>query len=77
MQTDVSQYFEFSMDLSADKTLGIYQGRVKYIQVRTDSRIKLQLPASSFRPFVTKSGIQGRFRVETDVRHRLKKLVKL
>jgi hypothetical protein len=77
MQASVSHYFEFSMDLSAEKTLGIYEGRVKYIQVLTDNRIKLQLPASSFRTYVSESGIQGRFRVETDVRHRLKKLVKL
>jgi hypothetical protein len=77
MQKNVSLNFEFSMDLSADKTLAIYEGQVKYILVVTDDRLKLQLPASSFRPYVSGSGIQGRFRVETDARHRLQKLVKL
>jgi hypothetical protein len=77
MQKKLSQYFEFSMDLSADKTLSIYEGRVKYILVLTDDRLKLQLPAASFRPYVSETGIQGRFRVKTDARHRLQKLVKL
>ena len=73
----MSQIFEFSMDLSADKTLSIYEGRAKFILVSTDDGLKLQLPAGSFRSYVTESGIQGRFRVKTDSRHRLQKLDKI
>ncbi len=65
------------MTLSANKTLSIYEGRVKYILVVTDDRLKLQLPASSFRPYVSETGIQGRFRVKTDPQHRLQKLEKI
>jgi hypothetical protein len=58
--------FEFSINLSAEKTQHIYQGQARYILVYTDESIKLQLPAINFRQYVTDHGIQGRFKVEID-----------
>ncbi len=77
LESIVSQSFEFSPDLSAEKTLSIYEGRARHILVVTNEGLKLQFPASSFRPYVSEIGIQGQFRVKTDSRHRLQKLEKI
>ena len=58
--------FEFSINLSAEKTQHIYQGQARYILVYTDDGVSLQLPAINFRQYVTDRGIQGRFKVEID-----------
>ncbi|TDJ30418.1 MAG: DUF2835 family protein [Gammaproteobacteria bacterium] len=52
-------------------------GQAKYLLVVTDDGLKLQFPIGNFRAFVSEQGIQGRFRAETDERHRLLKLEKL
>ena len=69
--------FEFSISLSKRKTEQIYQGQAKYLMVFTDDGLKLQFPISNFRQFVSEQGIQGRFRAETDEKHRLLKLHKV
>jgi len=60
----MTRIFEFSMNLSAEKTRHIYQGQARYILVYTDDGVRLQLPAINFRQHVTDRGIQGRFKVE-------------
>ena len=69
--------FEFNMALSAEKTHSLYAGRARYILVESDDGLKLQLPASNFRPFVTIDGIHGRFRVRIDNDNRIVELRKL
>lgn len=69
--------FEFSIELSKQKTEQIYQGQAKYLLVVTDDGLKLQFPIANFRQFVSEQGIHGRFRAETDEKHRLQKLTKL
>ena len=73
----MSKCFEFSIKLSKQKTRRIYRGQAKFLLVVTDSGLKLQFPLTNFRQFVSEQGIQGRFRAETDERHRLLKLEKL
>ncbi|MCH8105372.1 MAG: DUF2835 family protein [Proteobacteria bacterium] len=63
--------------MSKQKTEQIYRGQAKYLLVVTDDGLKLQFPIGNFRAFVSEQGIQGRFRTETDERHRLLKLGKL
>jgi hypothetical protein len=62
------------MNLSVEKTESIYQGQIKYIVVTTDEGLKLQLPATNFKPFVTTNGILGRFLVETNKQNRLQRI---
>jgi hypothetical protein len=62
------------MNLSVEKTESIYQGQIKYIVVTTDEGLKLQLPATNFKPFVTANGILGRFLVETNEQNRLQRI---
>ena len=73
----MAKKFEFSINLSAEKTQNIYQGQARYILVYTDDNISLQLPASNFRQYVTDRGIQGRFRVETDESNKLIRLSRI
>ena len=69
--------FEFSMALSAQKTREIYAGQARFILVETDERLKLQIPAASFRNFVTAGGINGRFRVEIDDNNKIQSLSRI
>jgi hypothetical protein len=73
----VNKFFYFSLDLSFEKTESIYQGQIKHIIVLTDEGLKLKLPVQNFRPFVSLNGIQGQFRLETDIKNRLQKIEKI
>ncbi len=73
----MTRRYEFGMALSAQKTREIYRGRARYILVETDDGTRLQLPASRFREFVDGDGIHGRFRVETDTKHKLQSLQRI
>jgi len=70
----MSRHFEFSINLSADKTQRIYQGQARFILVYTDDGMSLQLPANNFRQYVTEGGIQGRFQVEIDDKNKILQL---
>ena len=72
----MTRTFEFSINLPAEKTERIYQGKASYILVYTDDGTSLQLPARNFRNYVTEKGIRGRFIVETDDKHKLIRLQK-
>lgn len=73
----MSKIFNFNLSLSVEKTRTIYQGQVKYILVYTDEGLKVQLPAASFRTYVSEQGIHGRFRAETDDSNRLTRLQRI
>lgn len=73
----MNRSYEFTMQLSAEKTRTIYQGQARFLLVYTDDGTKLQLPAQNFRSYVTSEGINGRFSVETDKDYKILQLVKL
>ncbi|NQZ11284.1 MAG: DUF2835 domain-containing protein [Algicola sp.] len=68
--------YNFSMGMSAAKCKKIYEGTIRYLVVTSDSGETVQLPASRFRPFVTTSGISGRFRLSLDDDHKFVALEK-
>ncbi len=69
--------FEFAISLSSEEVRTIYEGQTRFVLVKTNEGLKLQLPAINFRQYVTKDGIHGRFRLSTDANNRLQRLVKL
>ena len=69
--------FEFDMALSAEETRSIYQGRARFILVKSVQGPKLQLPAVNFRRHVTEHGIRGRFSVEINASYKILALRKL
>ncbi len=53
--------FEFSVRVSADEFVKVYQGAVSHLVVRAATGERVQIPAARFRPFVTPEGVTGRF----------------
>lgn len=51
------------MALSAAKCKQFYAGKVQYVVVTEDDGRTIQLPLSRFRPFMTTTGLRGRFRL--------------
>ena len=54
----------FGLRISADEVLRYYRGEARAVVVRADSGLRLQLPASALRPFVTADGVSGRFAMQ-------------
>ncbi|MFD2176587.1 DUF2835 domain-containing protein [Veronia pacifica] len=66
--------FLFTVRISYAEYMQYYSGTASNVIVRTDSGNTLQLPAAKFRPFLTHSGINGRFKLIADENSRFKKL---
>ncbi len=66
--------FEFDLALSSDRIETLYSGQARYVLVETVQGLKLQLPASNFRQFVSGEGIRGRFRVKIDQNNKIQQL---
>ena len=59
------QKMRFYLDISAQQYLSYYNGSAKIINVQTDYGRTLKFPASELQKYVTRSGIQGRFVVNS------------
>ncbi len=51
----------FSLDLSYDQFLKVYQGTAKNISVMADDGRRIVFPARNIQSFLTKNGIKGYF----------------
>ncbi|GHF93031.1 DUF2835 domain-containing protein [Thalassotalea marina] len=60
------RHFYFSINITSYDFLPYYQGRVKDIVVTSDQGLRVQFPAMHLRPFLTRSGISGRFCLQTE-----------
>ncbi|AUB88013.1 DUF2835 domain-containing protein [Vibrio anguillarum] len=69
----MKQYY-FTLNISYQVYLAHYSGVASSVQVYTDQGLRLQLPASRFRPFLSQIGIKGRFRLTTDQNNKFVKL---
>ncbi len=67
----------FSLNLSADRYLGHYQGSIKRVSVVADDGRRIEFPANALRPFVTKDGVQGQFEMVVDANNRLLRLARI
>ncbi|WP_434360681.1 DUF2835 domain-containing protein [Parasalinivibrio latis] len=61
----MKQYY-FRISVSYSDYQNYYSGHASSVLVTTDEGLRIQLPASHFRPYLTYSGIRGRFRLITD-----------
>ncbi|PSW06293.1 DUF2835 domain-containing protein [Photobacterium lipolyticum] len=55
--------YTFSLNITYQSFLNHYSGAASTVIVVTDHGLKLQLPASRFRPFLSQLGVKGYFRV--------------
>jgi Protein of unknown function (DUF2835) len=66
--------YTFSMNISYQSYLNHYSGAASTVLVVTDSGLKLQLPASRFRPFLSQLGVRGRFRIVVNAQNKFEKI---
>lgn len=69
------KYYWFTLHISyADYQQNYYGKGYFNVVVRTDDGIRVSFPAGRLLPFVTGSGIHGRFRLTTDANDRFMRL---
>lgn len=56
----------FRLNISADDYLRYYQGQAHSVVAVGEDGRRVRLPALKFRPFLDRTGIHGRFRLEFD-----------
>jgi len=76
MTTARQQQFRFSIRISQEEFIRHYQGSANAVQVLSECGRRLRFPASRLRPFLTHSGISGRFLLTVDADNRFLDLKK-
>ncbi|MCG9576363.1 DUF2835 domain-containing protein [Vibrio tubiashii] len=66
--------YHFTLNISYQTFLAHYNGAASNVLVVTDKGLRLQLPASRFRPFLSQIGLKGCFRLTTDQNNKFLKL---
>ncbi len=69
--------FFFKLQISQQQYLQYYQGTANAVRVVSESGQKIQFPAIRLRPFLTHTGIHGRFCLTIDNNNRFVNLQKL
>lgn len=59
------------LHISADEYLRLYRGEVGSVLARARDGRRVRFPADALRPFVTRQGVQGSFRIGYDSQGRL------
>ncbi|EGR1124975.1 DUF2835 family protein [Vibrio cholerae] len=67
-------YYFFSLNISYQTFVTHYSGVASHVIVTTEHGLRLQLPATRLRPFLSQIGVKGRFRLTTDQNNRFVKL---
>lgn len=67
----------FRLAISADRYLRYYQGSAQTIIAKSHDGRRVQFPAASLRPFVTREGVRGEFALRFDENNKLIELVRV
>lgn len=73
----MSQGIPFNINLSYEKFFEVYKGHAKYVVVKAIDGRTLQFPAEILKPYLTHTGIQGRFIIYFDDKNKFKSLEKM
>jgi hypothetical protein len=57
--------YYFSIKITADEFLPYYQGKIQNVVVTSTEGVKVQFPAMHLRKYLTATGIQGHFCLQT------------
>jgi hypothetical protein len=68
--TPPNKHFFFKLQISQQQYLQYYQGTANAVRVVSESGQKVQFPAVRLRPFLTHTGIHGRFCLTIDSNNR-------
>ncbi len=55
------QHIRFSLNLSYDQFLAVYQGQAQRVSVIADDGRRIEFPAGKIQSYLTKNGVQGYF----------------
>lgn len=66
--------YRFRLAISAEDYLAYYQGAVRQVVVTLANGQRLQFPADSLRPFVTREGVHGEFVLRVNAQNKLQGL---
>ncbi len=64
------QIIQFSLQLSYDQFLKVYQGVAKNVSVITNDGRRITFPAGNIQPYLTKEGIRGSFEMELTIENK-------
>ncbi len=67
----------FDLALPAERFLAVYRGQANRVQVLSRDGRQVSLPARHLRPFLTREGIYGCFRLDFNASGELLELVRL
>ena len=67
----------FSLCITPEQYTSYYRGSAKFVKVQTEDGLSLRFPASELQKFITHDGIQGRFEIVFNDKHKLVSLNKL
>ncbi len=73
----MNQFIRFSLQLSSDQYLRVYQGTAKNISVVADDGRRIAFPAGNIQSFLTRDGISGYFEMELTAENKFIGLRKL
>lgn len=71
------QLIRFTLQLSYDQFLKVYQGVAKNISVIADDGRRISFPARNIQSFLTKEGIKGYFEMELTAENKFVDITKL
>ena len=66
MPTEHNRQFYFRLQISRQQFLRYYQGTAGAVQVVSECGKRLRFPATRLRPFLSHTGIKGRFLLTVD-----------
>jgi len=67
----------FSLSIPTEQYQAYYQGAAKYVRVQAEDGRSLKFPAAKLQQFLMHDGIQGRFEIVFDDKHKLVSLKRI
>ena len=71
------QPIRFRLNLSSGHYLRYYQGQASRVSVLAEDGRRIEFPANTLRPFVTRQGVKGYFQLVVDENNRLLRLERI
>lgn len=66
-----------SLSLSAAQCERYYAGHIKYVQAQSDDGRQIRFPAQALLPYISHTGVQGRFVLRFDDQHKFIEMARL
>ena len=70
-------HYRFSLSISKETLLSIYQGTFKRVRVRTFEGLVIDIDANHLKQFTTQNGIHGTFELVTTSSNKFVKLIQI